>query len=305
MSRAAAVLLSLALLAAAAQTEAQAVYTHAVQEGDTFASIAQRYYGDPTREAVLREANRMKGAGEDGLLPGSWLFVPVVTFYRVAKDETWQSIAARFYGRESRAVVLIDANRGNRRVQPDEGAELLIPYPLRHVVAPGETLARIAGLYMPDTPTSLKRLRQFNAGARIERGRVVLVPLADLRLAGDGRTEASAAFGRAAGGGAAKEAQDEVESALPELIRQVEEAHFAEAVAMGNHLLGSQSLTSTQVVTIQKELAVAYVALERADLAEASFRAALALQPNLELDTVRTSPRVLESFNRAKQPVEP
>ena len=71
---------------------------------------------------------------------------------------------------------------------------------------------------------------------------------------------------------------------------------------MGNRLLGAQSLTSTQAVTIQKELGVAYVALERGDLAEASFRSALALQPNLELDTVRTSPRVLDAFNRAKQP---
>jgi len=50
---------------------------------------------------------------------------------------------------------------------------------------------------------------------------------------------------------------------------------------------------------------VAYVALERTDLAEASFRVALAMQPNLELDTVRTSPRVLEAFNRAKQPEKP
>jgi hypothetical protein len=200
---------------------------------------------------------------------------------------------------------LIDANQGNRRIQPDEGAELLLPYPLRHVVAPGETLARIAQIYMPDSPTSLKRLRLFNPGARIERGRVVLVPLFDLRLAGDGRNEAAEAFMRAAGGGAAKEAQDEVESSLPELIRHVQDAHFAEAVALGNRLLGAQSLTSTQAVTIQKELGVAYVAMERGDLAEASFRAALALQPNLELDTVRTSPRVLEAFNRAKQPVNP
>ena len=76
-------------------------------------------------------------------------------------------------------------------------------------------------------------------------------------------------------------------------------------MALGNRLLGLGSLTSTQVVTIQKELAVAYVALERPDLAEASFRAALALQPNLELDSVRTSPRVLEAFNRAKQPPHP
>jgi nucleoid-associated protein YgaU len=284
---------------------AQAVYTHAVQSGDTLASIAQRYYGDPTREAVLREANRMKSAGENGLLPGSWLFIPMVTFYRVGPDETWKSISARFYGDTGRATALIEANEGNRRVQPDEGAELLVPYPLRHVVAPGETLAKIAKLYMPDSPTSLKRLRQFNPGARIERGRVVLVPLSDLRLAGEGRAEASEAFIRAAGGGAAKQAQDEVEASLPELIEQVHEARFAEAVAMGNRLLGAQGLTSTQAVTIQKELGVAYVALERVDLAEASFRAALALQPNLELDTVRTSPRVLDVFNRAKQPTEP
>ena len=283
--------------------DAQAVYTHAVQEGDTLASIAQRYYADPTREAILREANRMKGSGPSGLVQGSWIFVPVVSYYRVSTDETWKSIATKFYGKPARSATLIEANEGNRRIEPDQGAELLVPYPLRHVVAPGETLAKIAKLYMPDSPLSLRRLRRFNAGARIERGQVVLVPLFDLRLAGEGRSEASAAFVLAAGGGAAKSAQDEVESSLPVLISQVEKAQFAEAVSLGNRLLGTTSLTSTQVVTIQKELAVAYVALERRDLAEASFRAALSLQPNLELDTVRTSPRVLEAFNDAKQPL--
>jgi LysM repeat protein len=295
-------LLVMALAPFSADARAQAVYTHAVQEGDTVASIAQRYYADPTREAVLREANRMKGSGGKALLPGSWIFVPMVTFYRVGEEETWESLAKRFLGREGRAATLIEANNGNRRVEPDVGAELLVPYPLRHVVSPGETLSQIAKLYMPDGPTSLKRIRRFNAGARIERGQVVLVPLFDLRLAGEGRTEASAAFAGAAGGGAAKAAQDEVESSLPNLIQQVKNAEFAEAVSLGNRLLGTQLLTSTQVVTIQKELAVAYVALDRSDLAEASFRAALALQPNLELDTVRTSPRVLDAFNRAKQP---
>lgn len=295
--------LTLASFAFASGASAQAVYTHAVQEGDTLASIAQRYYADPTLEAVLREANRMKGAGENGLIPGTWIFVPTVSFHRVGKEETWKSIALRFYGKEARAAALVEANKGNRRMDPDEGAELLVPYPLRHLVAPGETLAKVAKLYMPDSPVSLKRLRQFNPGARVERGQLILVPLFDLRLAGEGRAEASEVFAQAAGGGAAKLAQDEVETSLPELIRQVQEAQFAEAVALGNRLLGATGLTSTQAVTIQKELGVAYVALERADLAEASFRAALALQPNLELDTVRTSPRVLEAFNRAKQPL--
>ncbi|MBW2381083.1 MAG: LysM peptidoglycan-binding domain-containing protein, partial [Deltaproteobacteria bacterium] len=227
-------LLGMALVVLSSGAKAQAVYTHAVQEGDTLASIAQRYYGDPTREAVLREANRMKGPGVNGLVPGSWIFVPMVTFYRVGKDETWKSLATRFFGREARAATLIEANKGNRRVQPDEGAELLVPYPLRHVVGPGETLAKIAKMYMPASPLSLKRIRRFNAGARIERGQVVLVPLFDLRLAGEGRAEASEAFARASGGGAAKAAQDEVESSLPELIEQVAKAAFAEAVSLGN-----------------------------------------------------------------------
>ncbi len=279
-----------------------AVYTHAVQEGDTLASIAQRYYGDPTREAVLREANRLKASGPEALISGSWLFIPTVSYYRVVEDETWRSIAMRVYGKEARAPALIDANQGSRRVDPDPGTELLVPYPLRHVVAPGETLAKITKLYMPDTPVSLKRLRQFNPGAAVERGQTVLVPLFDLKLAGEGRAQATEGFLQAAGGGAARAAQTEVEAALPELIRQGQQAQFAEAVALGNRLLGLGSLTSTQVVTIQKELAVAYVALERPDLGEAAFRQALALQPNLELDSVRTSPRVLEVFNRAKQP---
>ncbi|MGD8826902.1 MAG: LysM domain-containing protein [Myxococcales bacterium] len=290
-----------AMLGGKAQSQA-AVYTHAVQEGDTLASIAQRYYGDPTREAVLREANRLKAPSEGGLVAGSWLFIPTVAYYRVGKDETWKSIALRFYGREARALALIDANQGSRRVDPDQGAEILVPYPLRHVVAPGDTLAKIVKLYMPDDPVSLKRLRQFNPGASIERGQVVLVPLFDLKLNGEGRVQASEAFVQAAGGGASQVAQNEAESAIPELIEKIQKAQFAEAVALGNRLLGLGSLTSTQVVTIQKELAVAYVALERPDLAEAAFRAALALQPNLELDSVRTSPRVLEAFNRAKQP---
>lgn len=283
---------------------AQAIFSHPVQEGDTLASIAERYYGEPTHEVVLREANRMRSETSP-LVPGSWLLIPTVAYYEVASGDTWKSIALSLFGSEDRAAILIEANDGSRRREPDEGTELLVPYPLRHVVAPGETLARIAELYMEDDPQGLKRLRRFNPGARIERGRVVLVPLVDLRLVGEGRSEARDAFEQAAGGGASRQVQQEVEALMPELIKQVQLGKFEEAVALANRMLGMRRLTSSQTVTIQKELAVAYVALERLDLAEASFRTALALQPNLELDSVRTSPRVLEAFNRSKQPLAP
>lgn len=280
--------------------EAQAIYLHPVQTGDTLTSIAQRYYGQPTREVVLREANHMRA---EALVPGSWVLVPSVAFYSVQEADTWKAIALRLYGSEDRASVLIEANDGSRRREPDPGTELLVPYPLAHLVAPGETLATIAKLYINDDPIALKRLRRFNPGAQVERGQTVLVPLFDLRLVGEGRTQARDAFEQAAGGGSSREVQQEVDGSMPQLIQQVEQGQFEEAVALGNQLLGMRQLTSSQTVTIHKELAVAYVALERIDLAEASFRTALALQPNLELDSVRTSPRVLDAFNRARKPL--
>lgn len=279
---------------------AQAIYLHPVQTGDTLTSIAQRYYGQPTREVVLREANRMRA---EALVPGSWVLVPSVAFYPVQEADTWKTIALRLYGSDDRASALIEANNGSRRREPDPGTELLVPYPLAHLIAPGETLATIAKLYMSDDPIALKRLRRFNPGARVERGQTVLVPLFDLRLVGEGRAQARGAFEQAAGGGSSREVQQEVDGSMPQLIQQVEQGQFEEAVALGNQLLGMRRLTSSQTVTIHKELAVAYVALERTDLAEASFRTALALQPNLELDSVRTSPRVLDAFNRARKPL--
>ncbi len=279
---------------------AQAVFTHPVQEGDTFESIAQRYYGDPTRDGVLREANRVRENDPNALVSGSWVYIPTVAFYRVQEGDTWKSIALDLFGREDRFSALVDANGADRREEPSVGTELLVPYPLPHLVAPGDTLSAIAKRYLGDEALELKRLRRFNAGARIERGRIVLVPLLDLRLVGEGGAEAREAFQQAAGDGGAQAIQEEIAGFLPELIQRVRDGQYVEAVALANRILGMRRLTSSQTVTVHKELAVAYVALERLDLAEAAFRTALALQPNLELDSVRTSPRVLEAFNRAK-----
>ncbi len=54
-------------------------------------------------------------------------------------------------------------------------------------------------------------------------------------------------------------------------------------------------------MTIQRELGTAYVALGRQDLAISAFRSALDRQPDLQLDTVRTSPTVMRAFRQAKE----
>ena len=71
-------------------------------------------------------------------------------------------------------------------------------------------------------------------------------------------------------------------------------------MGLGNRLLGAGSLTGNQVVSIQRELGTAYVALGREDLAVESFRQALSRQPDLELDVARTSPTVMRAFRAAK-----
>lgn len=65
--------------------------------------------------------------------------------------------------------------------------------------------------------------------------------------------------------------------------------------------MGSGRLTGNQVVSIHRELASAYVALNRVDLAVQAFRTALGRQRDLELDVTRTSPTVLRALEEARE----
>lgn len=279
---------------------AQQLPVHFVQPGETLASIAQRYYGDPRREVVLAQENAL-GANEATLVPGTPLVVPTVFFYRVATGETWKAIAQRLYGAENRAFVLVQANGGKLRQDPEEGAELLIPYPVRHFVAGSESVADVAKRYLPDDKDAARLIRRFNGlkGMRLERGQLVLVPARGLSLSAEGDALLQAAIART-GQGEARSVQAEATAKVPILIDHVTKGAYAEAVALGNQLLGRGQLTTAQEVTIQRELAAAYVALDRRDLAVAAFKAALKRQPNLELDTVTTSPKVLDALQEAK-----
>lgn len=282
-------------------------FVHVVRQGETLASIAQRYYGDPRRETVLVAENGLTAQGGAAIVTGMRLVVPWVTHHRVGRGETWPELAARYYGDTRRAFELIEANGGVAGAQPDEGAELLVPYPLRHVTGQGESLTRIAAMYFPDDPDEGTRaIRRFNAlrGNRVSRGQILLIPLANLTLSSEGRTLIESEMGRSIHGGEVRDLQTRIEQQLPELRRHVRSGRFTEAVALGNRLLGAGQLTGNQVVTIERELATAYVALGRTDLAAEAFRAALERQPDLELDSVRTSPTVLQAFRAARSAIE-
>ncbi len=278
---------------------------HVVRPGEKLASIAQRYYGDPRREQVLVAENGLEARGGSPVAVGMRLVVPHVRYHVVRRGESWRSLAERFYGRADRAFLLARANEASARQNPDEGAEILVPYPLRHVADQGETLTSVARLYYGDRREA-KLLRRFNGlrGRRLQRGQVVLVPLADLALSEEGRRLAARHLGAPPSAGAIRARQARVAERLPALRAHVVQGRYAEALALGYRLLGSEACTSSQEVTIHRWLAEALLALDRPELARAAFREALRRQPGLELDAMRTSPRVLAVFREAQGEAE-
>jgi len=120
---------------------------HVVRPGETLASIAEMYYGDARRESVLVAENGLTSEGGSSIVVGLRLSVPTVFYHRVQEGETWAVLATRFYSDPSRAFALIEANRGSSGEQPDPGAELLIPYPVRIVASQSDSLRKLSTTY--------------------------------------------------------------------------------------------------------------------------------------------------------------
>ncbi|HJL17803.1 MAG TPA: LysM domain-containing protein [Sandaracinaceae bacterium LLY-WYZ-13_1] len=289
------------LAASSARADGSA-YVHVVRPGETLASIAQRYYGDPRRESVLVAENGLTTQGGAAIVVGLRLVIPWVSYHRVTAGETWAQIATQHYGDPRRVSALIDANPQVSSAQPDEGAEILVPYPLRHVARQNDTMQRVAQLYYDDSGEA-QRLMRFNSmrRRRLARGRIVLVPLADLVLSEEGRQVIEEATGEDVEGGELRALQTQINEELPSLRDHVRRGRYTEAVSLGNRLLGAGELTGNQIVTIQRELAVAYIALERSDLAVQAFTEALRRQPDLEMDSRDTSPIVLRALEQAQE----
>jgi hypothetical protein len=281
----------------------QQTLVHVVRPSETLASIAELYYGDPRREGALVSENGL-GGGEGGspIVVGMRLTIPLVRYHRVQAGETWAELAERYYGDVRRAFALIDANSTFAGKQPDIGAELIIPHPLR-VNGGHDPVRQAAKDFYDGSQKAMQSIRRFNGlkAGRLGRSAILLVPVSNLVLSAQGKKLAQTQGLTCALEGGARDRQLQVNDDLPRLREHVQRGRYVEAVSMANRLLGMGQLTGNQVVTIERELGTALIALDREDLATEAFKVMLEKQPDVELGLGDTSPRVLHVLEAAKQ----
>ena len=278
--------------------------SHTVRDGETLASISIKYYGDDTFERVLVTENGLSNHGGQSIVVGLRLTVPTVKYHSVKPGETWRTIAEKYYGIPDRGRVIARANKAENGALPDPGAELTIPYPLRHTAARGDTLKKIAKAYYGSSgPENLRDIRDFNRDSlrRIPRGKIILVPLVNLKLSESAQAELAVASGRGNDGPAARrEVQRRVSELLPELAKLAERGDYVEVIAKGHEILGGGNLTETQYVRVQLLLAEGFVALRRHSLAVRSLREVLKHQPEFEYQPATASPHLRAALKAAK-----
>jgi len=277
-------------------------FPHVVLQGETLASIAERYYGRIQKERLLVAANFLDARAGTPIVRGMRLEVPAVGHRRIVPGDTWETLAAELLGAPSRADVLSTANGSNPWLPPEQGAEIIVPYNLRVIVGEGDKLVTIAYRHLGEMNKAWI-LDRYNGldGRDLVRDDVLLVPLTDLPLTEAGREAATRAAGVACseGQGSARQAQRKVAAELPALVADVRAGRYADAVTRGTRFLASTTLTEPQIALVQEQLTKAYVALDAVGLAAQACKEWRKRDRGATLDPAMTSPKIIRACERA------
>lgn len=277
-------------------------FTHIVQPGDTLASISERFYGKIQNETLLVVANGLDQQGGIPIVPGMRLEVPAVTYVRISERRTWKELALHLLGGEHRAHVLAEANDSKAWLFPEQNAEIVVPYNLRFIASGNETIVGLAYRFLGDRKLAWQ-LDQYNArgGRRLERGEVVLLPLTNVTLTEPGKQAAreSLELARLQTLGQDRAAQRSVEAALPELVADVANARYVEAVERATRFLERGQLTRSELGRIHRLLLESYAALSLLGRAAESCGEWFRHDRKAALDPVRLSPKLVAACHAA------
>lgn len=296
--------LALAALALALAAPAHA-FPHVLRRGESLAKIAERVYGRIENEKILVAANGLDVGGGVPTAAGQRIELPALQHVRVAAGDTWATLAEALLGHPDRQDVLSAANESSPWMTPAEGAEIVVPYNLRVIVGPTDTVVSIAQRFMGNKEKAwiLDRYN-FLKGHTPKRGDVLLVPLTSLQLTEAGRAEASAAVAaeRTQAAGGTRDAQRRAEAEIPSLLGDVRGGRYLDATQRGARMLAFGDLSRPQLATIHRQLLEAYAALEARGHASAACRAWREADPDATLDPVHLAPKLLAACGNGSAP---
>ncbi|MCU0657917.1 MAG: LysM domain-containing protein [Polyangiaceae bacterium] len=287
--------LALVALALGSPPEASA-FPHVLRRGESLARISERVYGRVDLEKLLVAANGLDAGGGVPTVVGQLLEIPALQHVRVQQGDTWASLAETLLGHPERQDVLSAANDSSPWMTPSEGAEIVVPYNLRVIVGPSDTLVSIALRFLGNREKAWVLDRyNFLKGRPPKRGEVVLVPLTSLPLTEAGRAAAAAATSleRSQAAGGTRDAQRRAEAEMPSLLAEIRGGRYLDAVHRGSKMLAYGELSRSQMGAIHRQLLEAYAALDARGHASASCRVWREVEPGVDLDPDRLSPKLL------------
>lgn len=280
-------------------------WTHMARAGETLEQLSVRYYGTPSKAIVIRAANGFVHPDNGRLTDGEPVEIPEIIYVRVGESDTWQTLANAFLSSPARAPFLAELNGYAAERMPAAGTVIQIPFHLRHIFAADESLKTIVNLYY-NNKVSIDWLVRYNSPSKKKygRGEVIIVPLTDIQFTDEEQARVDA-FRANRHTRLDVKRQEEAREVIASLKVDYETGKYVEMVAKASRLIGYGRLTVPQEIGIHNYLAYAYVALDEKDMARESFKRALALQPDMELSPITSSPKILEVFKKAKREMDP
>ena len=305
MKEATLVTLALALALGASAARA-AELTHTVAAGETLATLAAQYYGSSWKSVYLAARN---GLAEDKPpSAGTRLVIPACFTYKVRRGDSLAEIARRYLGDRERYKILMQENGLKDPAELEVGAELLMPFHLRHAVAPGEGLSHIARRYYRTTRRA-SLLKDYNGGnENLNPGDKLTIPIFD-RATLDAAKRRPAPVKTATGSVArspepasatavrtSTAASGTVRSSISRAADDYRRGEFETACPKLEGLLGESGLSAGERSVIVSHLGFCAIAAGDPRAASDYFRKWLEIEPEAQLDPILTSPKILAVF---------